>query len=87
MYKIKENFVLKEIENGLLLIDITQNKNIFQFNNFGEIILKNLSMPKAEFLDMIMNKYNVKKNRLSKDYDKFIKILLYSDIIEVNHEK
>lgn len=87
MYKINKNFVLKESEDCLLIIDITQNKNIYQFNSIGEFILKNISKPKEEIIKMLIGKYNVKKNRLEKDYNKFVKLLLEANIIEVYNEE
>ncbi len=87
MYRINKKFVIKNIDDGILLVDITENKNIFQFNILGKIILENLSLSKEEFIQMITKTYDVTKNKVSKDYDSFIRTLLESNIIEVDNEK
>ena len=87
MYKINKNFVVKNIEDGLLLIDMTENKNIFQFNYVGKIILDNLLMTKEDTVEMLAKIYKINKIDISKDYDLFINDLLKNGIIEVDNEK
>ena len=87
MYKLNNKFVKKTIENGVILVDTREAKNIYQLNNFGKVIIDNITLSKDEFIEKILKTYDVKKNVISKDYDKFIDVLLEANIIEVDDGK
>ena len=83
MYRIKEKFIIKSVNDGVLLIDKTENKNIFQFNAFGAFIIINIGSNKENIIEELNQKFLVDKEQLSKDYDEFVSSLLESDIIGV----
>lgn len=83
MYKIRDNYILKNTKDGILLIDINDNSNLFHLNLHGAFILKNIDIPKDVIIDMLHKKFLIDKNKLSFDYENFIKILLKNNILEV----
>jgi hypothetical protein len=87
MYKLNNKFVKKNVNDGIILVDTKEAKNIYEFNDFGKEIIDNITLSKEEFIDKVTKMYDVKPNRVSKDYDEFIKVLLDSNIIEVANEE
>ena len=83
MYNLKENYIIKNIEEGILLIDIKDTKNIYQFNSIGAYIIQNISKPKQDIIKELTTKYKIEEQQVSKDYQDFINILLGNDIIKV----
>lgn len=83
MYKIRDNYILKNTKDGILLIDVNDNSNLFHLNLHGAFILKNIDIPKDVIIDMLHKKFLIDKNKLSFDYENFIKILLKNNILEV----
>jgi|GEM_PF-4716392 hypothetical protein len=83
MYKIRDNYILKNTKDGILLIDVNDNSNLFHLNLYGAFILKNIDIQKDVIIDMLHKKFLIDKNKLSFDYENFIKILLKNNILEV----
>ena len=83
MYKIRDNYILKNTKDGILLIDVNDNSNLFHLNLYGAYILKNIDIQKDVIIDMLHKKFLIDKNKLSFDYENFIKILLKNNILEV----
>lgn len=83
MYKIRDNYILKNTKDGILLIDVNDNSNLFHLNLHGAFILKNIDIQKDVIIDMLHKKFLIDKNKLSFDYENFIKILLKNNILEV----
>ena len=83
MYKIRDNYILKNTKDGILLIGVNDNSNLFHLNLYGAFILKNIDIQKDVIIDMLHKKFLIDKNKLSFDYENFIKILLKNNILEV----
>ena len=83
MYKIRDNYILKNTKDGILLIYVNDNSNLFHLNLYGAFILKNIDIQKDVIIDMLHKKFLIDKNKLSFDYENFIKILLKNNILEV----
>ena len=56
---------------------------LFHLNLYGAFILKNIDIQKDVIIDMLHKKFLIDKNKLSFDYENFIKILLKNNILEV----
>lgn len=83
--KLSSEYILRRINEEIILINQRESKMILRFNNTGREIIEHIV--KTGNVDLIKNslvsKYNQCYEDISKDIDDFFKELIEARIIEV----
>lgn len=81
--KLKSNYVIKQVLDSNLLIDINSNfDGVIKLNKTSKIICECIqkNMKVSEIVDELSKKYNVDKKVLEKDVNEFINKMLSKGI-------
>lgn len=80
-YKVRENLVVEEIEDSVIMFD-TENEKFFELEGIGSFVWKNLDNKNfAEVVGIIRNEFDVDEETAETDTIEFIKSLLDNKLI------
>lgn len=72
--KINEKFIIREINREMILVNKYENNEIYKFNSTSKFIISLImnNKNKNEIIDELCDKYNIEKERATKDTINFI---------------
>ena len=72
--KINEKFIIREINREMILVNKYENNEIYKFNSTSKFIISLImnNKNKNEIIDKLCDKYNIEKERATKDTINFI---------------
>lgn len=81
-FKIQKGLIVQKIDNQTVIFDADQSV-LYTLNETASVIFDKLKKKwnKEKIIDYILKKYEVKKERLEKDYEKLMKDLKDRKII------